>query len=250
MGKGARDHTARERIKAQREAERKQEQRRRVATIATVGVVALAAIGAGWWYAASRSAPETIAQSLAPVTVQADGTAVMAKPGVTKPVVDVYEDFQCPACRQLELTTGSTLKNLAAEGKVKVVFHPITIFPEQLNNGITRGNSVRAGAALRCVSDGGQWLALHDKLFKEQPSEGTEGFKLPDIVAWGKDVGVTSPDFESCVTSQKHLQAHLDYGAKVKIGATPTLKLDGKEVDNPVAFDPAALRELVTNAGK
>ncbi|GII90372.1 DsbA family protein [Sinosporangium siamense] len=249
MGKGARDQSARERIKAQREAERKQDQRRRIATIATVGIVGLAAVGAGWWYAASRSTPETIAQSLAPITVTSDGTAVMAKPGVDRPVIDIFEDFQCPACKQLEETSGSTLKNLAAEGKAKVVFHPVTIFPEQMNRGITRANSVRAGAAMRCVSDGQQWLALHDKLFKEQPSEQAEGFKVDDIVAWGEAAGVTASGFAECVTSQKEAKAHLDYGATIKIQGTPTVRLNGKDLDNRVAFNPQALREAVINAG-
>ena len=144
MGKAARDQSARDRVKAQREEQRQKERMRRMVTIAAAVVVALAAVGAGWWVAAKGSESEQVTTAIAPITVAADGSFVMAKAGVEKPVLDVYEDFQCPACKALEETSGATIKNLAAEGKAKVVYHPITIFttsrhPGQLRPGRGRG---------------------------------------------------------------------------------------------------------------
>lgn len=250
MGKASRDQSTRDRIKAQREEERRRERMRRMVTITAAAVVALGAIGAGWWYAAQSSKSEQASGSLAPVAAAADGSVVMAKAGVVKPVLDVYEDFQCPACKDLERTSGATIKNLAAEGKVKVVYHPITIF----DGGITRANSVRAGAAARCVPGGAPWIKYHDRLFEEQPSEVVEGFKIPDLIAWGKDEGVTDPNFEKCVTSQEKAPAHIAYSTKIlesqKLQGTPTLKLDGVEVPNEVAFKPAELRQAVLDAAK
>lgn len=251
MGKGARQASARERIRAQRAKERRREKQKRIATIVSVVVLAVGAVGAGMWYAAERGRSETVTTALAPITVQADGTVVMAKEGVTAPVLDIYEDFQCPACKALEETSGPTIKNLAAEGKVKVVFHPITIFQQEP----TSGNSIRAGAAARCVSDGAQWMAYHDRLFEGQPAETVEGFKVDDLVAWGKEVGVTAADFEECVTSQRHAQAHQDFTKKVLQSGvitqgTPTLVLDGQEVDNNVAFTPSELRQTILDAAQ
>ncbi|MBB5964755.1 DsbA family protein [Planomonospora venezuelensis] len=254
MGKAARDQSARDRIKAQREAERKKERTKRLATMTAVAVVAVAAIGAGWWFAAQSSKPEETTAALAPITRAADGTVVMARPGVEKPVVDVYEDFQCPACKALEETSAATLKNLAAEGKAKVVFHTVTIFPEEMNKGITRGNSVRGAAAARCVPAGPAWMAYHDRLFEEQPPETAEGFALDDLVAWGEDAGVTDAGFAACVRNQQHAAAHLAASDKTleaaKIQGTPTVKIDGVEVDNNVAFTPAELRQAILDAAK
>lgn len=250
MGKGARAKSAREKIEQQRAAERARERRKKVVTYLTAGVVALAAVGAGWWYAASRSQSEQAGEALAPITVQPDGAVVMAKEGVTGPVVDIYEDFQCPACKELERVSGATFKNLAAEGLAKVVYHPITIFSQEP----TKSNSVRAGAASRCISDGAKWMAFHDTLFANQPSETVEGFKIEDLVEWGKDAGITDPEFESCVTSQRHAQTQLTYSQKVgdeqKIEGTPTVKLNGTTLDNGVAFTPQELRETITEAAK
>ncbi|MDF5755978.1 thioredoxin domain-containing protein [Spongiactinospora sp. TRM90649] len=247
--KTAGDATARERIKAQREAQLKQEQRKRLTTIVAASVAAIAAVGAGMWYAASSSQSETATAATAPVTLQQDGSVVMAKAGVEAPVLHIYEDFQCPACQALEKTSGATVKNLAAEGKVKVVYHPITIFGAEP----TRSNSLRAGAASRCAP-GSQWLAYHDKLFEEQPSETVQGFALPDLASWGKDVGITDPAFEKCVTSQQHLRTQQDYSKKVldsgviKRG-TPTVLLGDTELGD-VAFKPAELRQAVLDAAK
>ncbi|MGR6921468.1 DsbA family protein [[Actinomadura] parvosata] len=254
MSKGERTKTksqsARDKIKAQQAAQRARDKRRKTVTYVTAGVVAVAAVGLGWWYAASISRSEEATGALAPVTVQPDGTAVMAQNGVTAPVVDIYEDFQCPACKELERVSGQTFKNLAAEGKAKVVYHPITIFSQEP----TKSNSVRAGNAARCVADGKQWLAFHDLLFKNQPSETEEGFKVDQLKQWGKDAGVSSPDFDQCVTSNKNAEAHLAYSKKIsseqKLDHTPTVKLNGTEIDNQVLFSPSQLRDEITGAAK
>jgi hypothetical protein len=49
-------------------------------------------------------------------TVGADGTMTMAKPGVDRPLVDVYVDYQCPICRtfyQLNESTPETSRGRA-----------------------------------------------------------------------------------------------------------------------------------------
>nr|BFE89000.1 hypothetical protein GCM10020093_116010 [Planobispora longispora] len=168
-----------------------------------------------------------------------------------KPVVDVYEDFQCPACKSLEETSAATLKNLAAEGRAKVVFHTVTIFGKE--TGVLHANSVRAAAAARCVPAGPAWVTFHDKLFEEQPAEGSEGFAIDDLIAWGEDAGVTDPDFAACVRSQQHAAAYLADSDKelaaAKLEHTPTVKLNGTELVNE-PFNPSALRQAVLDAAK
>jgi protein-disulfide isomerase len=250
MGKAARDLSARERIKSQREQERKQQQRRRLATIVTVVVVVLAAVAGGWWYVQSGKS-ETPTAQLAPISVQPDGSVVMAKAGVEKPVLDIYEDFQCPACQGFEQSSSATVKNMAAAGQVKVIYHPINIFTAEP----AHGNTVRASSAARCVPDGKQWMAFHDMLFKQQPSETQKGFAIDDLVKWGKAAGVTDPGFESCVRSQKNAAAQAAYSktvfdSGVITQGTPTVRLGGKEIDNNVAFSPGSLRKAILDAAK
>ncbi|MCK2220911.1 DsbA family protein [Actinomadura sp. ATCC 31491] len=253
MSKGERTTAtrgAREKIREQQAAARARDKRKRVITYVAAGAVAVAAVWAGYWYGVSRSDSEDATGGLAPVAIQADGSVVMAQSGVDKPVLDVYEDFQCPACKEAERVSGQTIKNLAAEGKAKVVYHPITIFSQEP----TRSNSLRAGNAARCLTDGKQWVAFHDLLYQNQPSETEEGFTNSQLLEWGKKAGVTDPGFEQCVTSGKHVQAQQAYSQKImdaqKLNHTPTLKLNGTEVDNSVVFSPSELRDAVTKAAK
>ncbi|MGN9839393.1 thioredoxin domain-containing protein [Nonomuraea sp. H19] len=252
MSKGERTKTtsARDKIREQQAAARARDKRKRLVTYVTAGVVAVAAVGLGWWYTASTYRSEEAAGAVAPITVQSDGSVVMAQAGVTKPVVDIYEDFQCPACKEFERISGQTFKNLAAEGKAKIVYHPITIFSQEP----TKSNSVRAGSAARCVADGKQWMTFHDLLYAKQPAETVEGFKPAELVQWGKEAGVTAPGFEQCVTTEKNAQAQLAYSKKIgdeqKLTQTPTVKLNGTEIDNQVIFSPQELRDAVTEAAK
>ncbi|GAA4040649.1 DsbA family protein [Nonomuraea soli] len=250
MGKADREKSARDRIKQQQAEERAREKRKKIVTYVTAGVVALAAVGAGYWFNASRTqTEEAAAAALAPITVAADGSIVMAKQGVEKPVLDVYEDFQCPACREFESVSGQTFKNLAYEGKAKVVYHPLTIFSMEP----TKGNSERAGAAAMCIPGGSQWMAFHDKLFEEQPPETVEGFKVDDMVGWGEEVGVTTPGFADCVRNQSKLAAHTAFSnaqlESAKIQGTPTIKLNGTQLEGN-QLTPDGLRQAVQDAAK
>ncbi|MFI7035788.1 DsbA family protein [Microbispora rosea] len=240
---------ARARIAAQRDALRKQEQRKRITMIVTIAVIIVIAAAFTVW-SVRQGAAEEASGGVAPVTVEKDGTVVMAQAGVTKPVVDVFEDFQCPACKQFEETSGSTLKNLAAEGKAKVVYHPITIFTQEP----TKSNSLRAASAARCITDGRQWLAFHDLLYKNQPSETVSGFSADELIKWGKQAGVTAEDFDNCVRQQRNVAAHQQFSSQTmtaqKLQGTPTIKVDGKELDSNVAFVPSSLRDAVESAGK
>ncbi|MCP9971533.1 DsbA family protein [Actinomadura madurae] len=79
----------------------------------------------------------------------ADGSLEMARPGVTAPVVDIYEDFACPPCGAFDRRHDPMLKQLAVAGRAKVVFHPMLIFGESAQPGARQLAAGRRGAALR-----------------------------------------------------------------------------------------------------
>jgi protein-disulfide isomerase len=250
MSKAARERSARERLAEQRKRERARQRQRRLLAVVLGAVVALAAVVAAVIIIVDQQGKrdQTVTAYTgpqAPLTRQADGSIVMAKAGVTKPVLEIFEDFQCPACKQFEESTGKTVKELAAEGKVKVVYYPFHLFSQQSDP--IKSNSLRSAAAALCVP-AAQWLSYHDALFKFQPEEGSEGFATKDLVAWGKDVGVTDPNFEKCVTDQQK-KSQVDTMTKYtvdtrKVNTTPTAFLDGRKLENEIR-SPDALRQAV-----
>ncbi|MBF8190771.1 thioredoxin domain-containing protein [Nonomuraea sp. K274] len=170
---------------------------------------------------------------------QIDGTMVLADRSSEAPVLDVFEDFDCPVCKDMHDKVDDTIQRLAREGRVKVVFHPVTIFRDEP----MRSNSIRAAAAARCVPEA-NWLAFRDELYAIQPAPHgvATGFTVEELVKAARKAGAA---VDECVTSQSYAEAHLAESAKVALEGTPTVLLDGQMLGNEV-FDPAALEQIIT----
>jgi protein-disulfide isomerase len=184
------------------------------------------------------------AQSDIPATRQADGSIALAKAGVTHPVLELYEDFQCPVCKSFEDSSGSAIRDLVREGKVKVVYRPFRLFEQEP----LKSNSERAANAAACAP-ADHWLALHDLLFQNQPAEGSEGFSTTDLEQWGRQAGVTDASFASCVAgNQKAAAVESATSAALASGVrgTPTGRLDGTDLSTTKLFDPDSLRAAIT----
>jgi protein-disulfide isomerase len=253
MSKAARERTARERLAAERKRQAARAKQRRLLAVVLGAVVAVALVVVVTVIVLDQrgkrdqtAAPYTGPQ--APLSRQADGSIVMAKAGVTGPTLEIFEDFQCPACKQFEESTGKTVKQLASEGKVKVVYYPFHLFGEQREP--IKGNSMRSAAAALCVP-ADKWLSYHDALFKFQPQEGSDGFATKDLVAWGKDVGVTDAGFEKCITDQQkkpQVESMTKYALETrKVNSTPTVFLNNRKLENELG-SPASLEKAVTDA--
>ncbi|MFW5417441.1 thioredoxin domain-containing protein [Nocardiopsis sp. CNT-189] len=199
MSKAAR-REARERIKQQRLAEERKRKRNKVLVIgAAVVVVALILGGGYFWFASDRDGGDTEV-ALPPQTLQQDGSVVLAKEGAQAPVVEVYADFQCPACKQFETASGSTLQELAAAGEAVVHYRPVSIFALQPDPIST--NSLRGAAAARAAADAGKFVEYNDILFENQPVEGRPGFAVEDLKKWGEEAGITDPAFAERVDAE------------------------------------------------
>ncbi|WP_205718619.1 thioredoxin domain-containing protein [Actinomadura sp. WMMA1423] len=187
----------------------------------------------------------------AEATPLADGSLVMARPGVTAPVVDIYEDFACPPCGAFDRMHDPMLKRLAVEGRAKVVFHPMLIFTAGQEP--THGNSLRAAAALRCVTDGAHWLSYQDALYAHQPaSENTTGYRIEELVSYAAPLGLTSDDFTSCVRSQRYAESvkvvSAGYVSSSNVSGTPTVRVNGRGLGSSDTESPDALRRAIEAA--
>ena len=206
---------------------------KRMAAI-VVACAALVVLAVVTFSGPGRSAPGEVR-----LTRQPDGSMVLADKGGQAPVLDLYEDFDCPVCKELHARVDPTLMRLAGEGKVKVVFHPMTIFRDEP----MRSNSVRAAAAARCVPEA-HWLAFRDELYAIQPMPHGQasGFGAAELAAAAEKAGATAVG--ECVRSQSYAEAHLRESAKIRIDGTPTVVLDGRILGQE-AFDPAALERAI-----
>ncbi len=189
MGSEARKRS-REKLREQREKEKRTAKRNR--TLIVVGAaVAVVLLVVGIGYAILNSdRGDGYEGPIATQTLQDDGSVVMADEGVSAPVVEVYADYQCPACRQFELLNGDVLKEKAAQGDAIVHFRPVSIFAQQPTP--ISSNSLRAGAAARAAADQGVFVSYNDTLFENQPTEGREGFTVSDLKEWFRETDASA----------------------------------------------------------
>jgi protein-disulfide isomerase len=78
------------------------------------------------------------------------------------PVIDIYEDFQCPICQQFEALNGKYISSLANEKKAVVRFHSLSFLGAE---------SVRAANAAACANDEGKFLDYHLGMYANQPKQ-------------------------------------------------------------------------------
>ncbi|MGH3239985.1 MAG: DsbA family protein, partial [Spirillospora sp.] len=233
----------------ERAAARGRRQRLLVVVLGGVAVAAVAVVLAV--VAVSRDdggdeALDSYKGPLAPAAREQYGAVAMAQPGVSAPVLELYEDFQCPACRALEQRLGGTIKQLAAEGRAKVVYRPFQLFQQDP----LMSNSRRAANAAACLPVA-NWVSYHDRLFAEQPVEGDTGFGNEDLIDWGAAHGVADPAFAACVNGAQQIdlveKASAQAG-RAGVDATPYLALNGRKVGGDVLGSPDELREAVAKA--
>jgi protein-disulfide isomerase len=195
-------------------------------------LVLAAGAGTGAYFRYYRATPVNArpgdaGQHYAPVTLNADNSVTMARSGVAKPVLDVFEDFQCAECRTFELGNGRVIQQLAEQGKVKVVYHPFTVFSSQMQ----QASSVRAWAAAKCAP-ANRWVRYHNELYASQPTgTATSGFTTTLLVQLGRKAGITSPGFASCVRSQRYAAQNDPLSNQILnsgVNSAPVLMLNGR----------------------
>jgi protein-disulfide isomerase len=149
------------------------------------------------------------------------------------PVLDLYEDFQCPSCARFEGTQGQYLESLIADKKATVVFHTLSFIGTE---------SIIAANAGACSADEGKFLALHKLLYQTQPQENSGAWTTEALIAAGGSVGIKSKAYKDCVTNGTYadwvtnVQAS---AAKADVNSTPTVFINGKQLDRNAYYDPA-----------
>ena len=180
-----------------------------------------------------------------PATVsETDGYGIVLNPEST-PKIDVYVDYQCPACRMFEIINGGYLNEVIAQKKAKVVFHPMTfIGPE----------SVLAANSAACAADENKFVDMNLALFQNQSeSENSGKWSSEYLVELGKSIGITSGTFETCVNDGKYIKWTSNVAAasaKADVNGTPTIFVNGKQLDRNTEYgDQAKFRAALAAGG-
>ncbi|MFJ2191289.1 DsbA family protein [Kitasatospora sp. NPDC087861] len=230
--------SATDRMRAARaQAERSDRIRRRV--VVGGASAAVLALVAGVAFAVSGSSGSTDAATNGPLVVPAnasgtDGTVITYGKADAPHTLEVYEDFRCPFCEQLETTTGKAIQQLADAGTYKVEYHLATFLDKNLGGKGSRTALAAAGAALNEGVD--KFKQFHDVLYANQPDERTDDFgdvnHILDLA--GQVPGLKTDGFVKAVQDG----TYAPWAARVNeefnksdVTGTPTVKLDGRKLD-------------------
>jgi protein-disulfide isomerase len=197
--------------------------RKRLPVVIAVGVIIAAAV-VGIALQSQRTAKPkpvvTPAHELGP-----SGSEVRGDPNA-KVLVEVFGDFQCPACKDWDLATSATITNLVSSGRVRFAYYPLSfIGPE----------SERAAAASICAADEGAYWKYSELLWQRQSEKENSGYLSIDrLIGFGRDLQIATPAFEKCVRDQTYLPwigKIADEGVKRKVQGTPTIFVNGKVLE-------------------
>ncbi|MEU6237290.1 thioredoxin domain-containing protein [Kitasatospora sp. NPDC047058] len=239
---GRRAATAQMRAERERAERSARIRRRTVIGGATAAVLALAA---GVAFAVGGSSGHGAADGPLVVPANAggaDGTVITYGKADAPHTLEIYEDFRCPYCGQLETTDGKTIQQLADAGTYKIEYHLATFLDQGLGGKGSRTALAAAGAALNEGVD--KFKQFHDVLYANQPDERNDGFAdvnhLLDLA--GQVPGLKTDAFVKAVQDGTYAPwaGQVDKAfEKSGVTGTPTVKLDGQKLE--VFADGAAV---------
>jgi protein-disulfide isomerase len=143
--------------------------------------------------------------------------------------IDAYIDFQCPYCRQFELSSRPTLAALVANSEANIAYHPMNF----LDEASTTNYSTRAAAASGCAADQDRFFEYGHVLFVHQPPEGGPGLSDVELAALGVQAELSGPAFGNCLADGSYLvwpSYVTDRAVALRVAATPTVLVAGEVV--------------------
>ncbi len=151
----------------------------------------------------------------------------------------VFEDPQCPYCREFEERSGDLLRREVAAGAVAVEYRIRSFLGNE---------SVRAANALAVAAGAGRFDELRREMFANQPPEHSGGFTIVDLLDLGSRAGITSADYVAGVREGRYerwVREIDEVFEEQDPNGTPFGVLDGRPIDSESLYDPDALGALI-----
>ncbi|HEY5495685.1 MAG TPA: thioredoxin domain-containing protein [Candidatus Limnocylindrales bacterium] len=144
--------------------------------------------------------------------------------------VEVWSDFQCPACDAFATTVEPDLiDKYVATGKVQLIYRDFAF----IDKGAADGESQQSGAAARCAGD--KFWPFHDYLFENQNPKGENlgTFSAAFLASVADAVNADRTAYDACMANGAAdmvaaVKAETAQGTSAGINQTPTIALNGK----------------------
>jgi protein-disulfide isomerase len=144
--------------------------------------------------------------------------------------IDVWEDFQCPACMNYSQTVEPlVIKNYVETSKVYYTFH----FYPLVDGGNASGESHHSANAALCASEQGRFWDYHAILFANWNGENQGAFSDARLLAFAENLGLDLAAFKPCFQSDRYanfINQDLLTGQTAGVSGTPSVFVNGQIV--------------------
>jgi protein-disulfide isomerase len=167
--------------------------------------------------------------STTPVALAAGRSIGKADAPVT---LDVWSDYQCPACGQYARAVEPELvRRYVTPGTLRIVQHDAAF--QGARTGGAYDESVEAAAGARCAATQNGFWPFHDWAFANQSGENKGAFADARLRAIATSAGLDVPAWDACrATGEQQLavRAETKQGLAQGVSATPTLFVNGQVI--------------------
>jgi len=225
MAKKTETKSKRQAIKEQREKRQRQQRLVVILVVAGAALIVAALLIVPSIQRATAPVGEVI-----PITPIARPQGNLTSLGDTNaPVlVEVWSDFQCPACRIFaEEIEPRVVENYVTPGKALYVYRQYPFIDDNSNS----KESDQAANASMCAADQNRFWDYHDILFANWKSENAGAFSDKRLVAFAKSLGLDMDKFNTCFnanTFKSQINQDLQAGNKAGVNGTPSVFVNGQ----------------------
>lgn len=207
------------------EARERRERQRRLLSLALVAGVGFAALVLAFFLFYPSIKPLGAIVTVTPAARPAAQGRVLGDP-VAPVLIELYEDFQCPACAVFTHRLEPLLvQNFVATGTARLAFRQFPfIGPE----------SLRAAEASLCADAQGRFWDYHDLLFANQSGENQGAFSDRRLTAFAESLGLDMGAFKTCfedATFRDEAIGEFQTGRALGVDSTPTIVVNGRIVE-------------------
>lgn len=146
--------------------------------------------------------------------------------------LEVWSDFQCPACGQLaEMVEPILIREYVTDGTLRIVLRDAAFQGQR--GGSAYDESVEAAAGARCAAEQNLYWPFHNWLFANQVGENEGAFRDERLRAIATAAGLDIVAWDACRATgeqQTAVRAETQQALDQGVSATPTMILNGEVI--------------------